>query len=374
VNDTTRLWTDLSPTSTATRWRGAATWVATWLIASVVLASLVNAIADAEGVNATWRDSWLPAMGFAATWVVVLIPMRALARRVPLDGSRALVRLPLALLARVILAIVATVTQLSLYFFGLSVVAPPVLSSVSWPESSGVFFIGRANLGFVIAAATMLLDALVHRARADQSRALREARTMSQLADARLAALSMELQPHFLFNTLNAISTLVHSDPDAADRMIARLSALLRRTLEAGRLPIASLDEEMELLDLYLDIQRLRFGARLSITVDVTADLRDARVPRLLLQPLVENALNHGLAPKTGPVALWLSASRDGGQLVLTVRDDGVGLDASWREGTGLSNTRSRLDQLYPSAFTLTLTRPNNGGTLVRITLPYAID
>lgn len=196
-----------------------------------------------------------------------------------------------------------------------------------------------------------------------------------QLADARLAALRMQLNPHFLFNTLHAISSLAEDDPAGVQRVVARLSALLRRTLDGTARQEVSLAEELSFLHDYLEIQRVRFGGGLQVVERVDPLARDALVPTLVLQPLVENAVEHGVG-RAGRGTITLSARLDGEHLVLGVQDDGPGLGASaapakGRGGIGLANTRARLEALYGDAARLDLTEPEAGGLLVAIALPY---
>ncbi len=349
----------------------ASCWLLGGLVSSTLLAVIMAAIADARGIAVDWQDTWRPSLSYVLTWLVVLPPTLLVARRWPIRTPSPWWRLALAFIARPVLAAVATVVQLQLHFLLTDLGVLPTTATPLWEEGGTMFFVGRFTEGVVLALVALVIDTLYVRTRAEHARELRDARLVSQLAEARLAALTMELQPHFLFNTLNAISTLVHSDADAADRMIARLSSLLRRTLEAGRLPMASLMEEMELLEMYLDIQRIRFGPRLSVTVDVPDELRDAQVPRLLLQPLVENAIQHGLTPKPGRVRLDVRARREDNELILSVRDDGVGVSPEIQEGTGLSNTRSRLAQLYPERHRVSLGVDATGGTHVFLKIPF---
>jgi two-component system, LytTR family, sensor kinase len=205
-----------------------------------------------------------------------------------------------------------------------------------------------------------------------RERELRASQLEARLAETRLMLLSMQLQPHFLFNTLNAISELVHEDPETADRMISGLSLLLRETLEAGAAPEVDLRRELHLLGCYIDIQRARFGDRLRITLDVDPRVMDATIPMLLLQPLVENAIRHGLSRHVESGRIEVAARPEAGRVVLTVRDDGRGLSRADRpEGIGLGNTRARLEALFGDAFLLDMTQPDNGGVQVSVSFPY---
>lgn len=206
-----------------------------------------------------------------------------------------------------------------------------------------------------------------------QDRAVREAQLQATLMEARLKTLQAELHPHFLFNTLHAISTLVHSNPEAADRMISRLSDLLRLTFDrtgAARVP---LQEELEFLQKYLEIEQTRFLDRLTVQYDIAPATLDAEVPRLILQPIVENAIKHGVSPRSGPGLVRIASRVDGDRLWLEVRDNGVGLSGNartqFRSGVGLANTRDRLECLYGEAHTLEFSE-GDGGLTVRIALP----
>ena len=209
------------------------------------------------------------------------------------------------------------------------------------------------NLDFTLMAYTTLLGLsyALHYSRESQARAVKEAQLETRLVEARLRTLQAELQPHFLFNTLHAISSLVHTNPDGADRMISRLSDLLRLTFDRSGAPRVSLQEELEFLQKYLEIEQTRFQDRLTVRFDIDPETLDAEVPRLILQPLVENAIKHGVSPKPGPGLVQISTRRRGQNLWIEVSDNGVGLSAGararLRSGVGLSNTRDRLECLY---------------------------
>ena len=208
-----------------------------------------------------------------------------------------------------------------------------------------------------------------HSYRSSRERERQAAALATELVQARLQALKMQINPHFLFNTLNTISALVHDDPNAADRMVVRLSDLLRRTLDRGETQEVPLREEVEFLRSYLEIEQTRFGDRLAVDIRVEPDTQDLMVPFLLLQPLVENAIRHGIEPREEPGHIEVRARRDGDRLELRVKDNGDGLpDAPAREGIGLANVRSRLMHLYDEEASIDLA--NNSGLEVRIRLP----
>ena len=213
--------------------------------------------------------------------------------------------------------------------------------------------------------------------RESSDRAVRTAQLETRLVEAQLAALQQQLHPHFLFNTLHAISALMHKDVEAADRTLMDLSDLLRMTLEnLGRHEI-NLKGELEFLSKYLKIEQTRFADRLTVSFDIHTETLDAGVPTLILQPLVENAIKHGVAKKSGPGHIRISARRDGDKLWMEVRDDGVGLSQeghrSIHTGIGVSTTRERLLRLFGADFRFEFHRQNPGLAVV-VAFPWRLD
>jgi sensor histidine kinase YesM len=193
----------------------------------------------------------------------------------------------------------------------------------------------------------------------------------AQLTEARLEALRMQLNPHFLFNTLHAVSTLVDRDPGGVRRMIARLSELLRHVLDEDAPQEVPLSQELDFLEDYLEIQSIRFQGDLDTTIDVPPALHDAQVPNLILQPVVENAIRHGASQVRGIGRIEIRGRRDGGTLVLTVVDNGPGLPDEPQDGLGLRNVRARLQELYGEKQSLELTSGDDEGTRATLRLPY---
>lgn len=211
-----------------------------------------------------------------------------------------------------------------------------------------------------------------------RERELSASQLEAQLAQARLEALRMQLHPHFLFNTLHGISALMHRDVEAADRMLARLSELLRLTLEAGNTQEVSLKQELDFLSRYLEIEKVRFGDRLTVEMHIEPETLDAQVPNLILQPLVENAIRHGIAPQAAPGRIELRAERRDGRLCLEVFDSGKGMTEeklkSLQEGVGLSNTRARLQQLYGESCRFKLENGTGAGLRVTVEIPFRTE
>jgi two-component system LytT family sensor kinase len=246
--------------------------------------------------------------------------------------------------------------------------------SFNWFRFSQRIFLTNMDWTLMTYSAIVGLSHALAYYRESQARAMNAIQLEAQLSDARLRTLQAELHPHFLFNTLHAISTLVHTKPDLADRMISRLSDLLRLTFDRSGASRVPLQEELEFLQKYLEIEQTRFQDRLTVRFEIDPETLDAEVPRLILQPLVENAIQHGVAPRSGPGLVQIASRRQNNRLWLEVRDDGVGLNAGARaqirSGIGLANTRDRLACLYGDKHSLDFS-DGGPGLAVRIEIPY---
>lgn len=290
-----------------------------------------------------------------------------LVRRLPLTGERWPARLPAYLAAILVGGVVHTtimwLSRLALfplaglgpYDYGLMRYRYPMEFALQLPNS-------------------VLIIAVLHGWRGYQEgrqRELRASRLEAELERARLERLEAQLDPHFLFNTLNGISSLMYTDAARADRMLARLAELLRLNFARDGGSEVTLAQELAWLEAYLEIARLRFGERLTIRTAIAADALACRVPRLILQPLVENALEHGVEKRAGPAVVRIAAERHGDRLTLVVTDDGPGLQAgTGKHGVGLANTRARLAVLHGAAAALGIAEPPGGGVEVRLELP----
>jgi signal transduction histidine kinase len=248
---------------------------------------------------------------------------------------------------------------------------------------SSLHFLGDFSLYCVVLIAGFGRAYLL-RFQEEQQEAIRlrvdAAQLQAHLAEARLQALRMQINPHFLFNALHSISDGFENDAATARRMLARLSEILRYAFEGMDAQEVTLAEELRFLDGYLDIQRFRFEDRLNVSQKVAPDVREALVPNLILQPLVENAIKHGLSQLEEPGRIELRAWRECGILHLTVCDNGPGLTDSGAgatkrtPGIGLQNTRERLDALYGSNQSCMLEAAPGGGLMVRLSLPFHTD
>ncbi len=194
-----------------------------------------------------------------------------------------------------------------------------------------------------------------------------------ELTKAQLQALKMQIHPHFLFNTLNSISALLHKDPQAADDMVGSLGDFLRLTLQNSGAEEIRLEKEMEFLKHYLDIEQIRFKGHLIAGFELELETLDAMVPNMLFQPIIENAIKHGIAGTSGPGHIDIRSKRIDGKLRVTIKDDGpgIGFDAAAREGIGLHNTRARLNHFYGDEHRLSLENVPEGGLLVTMDIPF---
>lgn len=303
----------------------------------------------------------------AGAWLAgLLFPLVArFARRFPVSRRNWFTRLPL----HVLVLIAYSLAKTSLMWG---------LRSALYP----LFGLGHFDYGDMLARYPMefSMDVIVYTLMISivylLDRHVRATQLETRLAQARLENLRLQLKPHFLFNALNTISSVVYEDPRKADAMIARLSDLLRSTITDSEAPLDNqevpLDREIATLDLYLEIMRQRFEDRLSIDVQIAPEVQKALVPHLLLQPLVENSIRHGTNPQSNAVTVKVTAERDGANTRVRIRDFGRGLPkGQWRRGTGISNTVERLQQLYGSGHTLEFENCADGGLAVTVAVPY---
>jgi two-component system LytT family sensor kinase len=210
-----------------------------------------------------------------------------------------------------------------------------------------------------------------------RERELREVRLEGQLARSRLQALKNQLQPHFLFNTLHSISSLMLTDVRAADRMMSRLGDLLRMSLESAETQITTLSREVEFSNCYLEIEKVRFAEKLNVTLDISPETLDASVPHLLLQPLVDNAVKHGISKLPDGGEIRIASKRQAGQLQIEISDNGPGLSKKGTvpsTGLGLRITRERLESLYGQDQKLDLLNLPDGGTMAHVRIPFRLQ
>ena len=305
-----------------------------WLICAFLIPPLSWLVRRVERVS-----PWRAAAALAGGWVVFLMVQEAM----------------MAVLSRVVGPTSLRPPMPMLEVFGIMLRKSLILDTVTYGMSVGVL---------------LALD-LRRRLRAQE---LTGARLEAELARAELDSLRVQLHPHFLFNTLNAISMLVRKgETDTAVRMIAGLSDLLRLALSTVGQQEVPLRQELEFLERYLALQQVRFPDRLRIQMRIAPETLEARVPSLVLQPLAENAVRHGIAPSVAGGAVEVSAAREGEELVLTVRDTGVGLIAGAEAtgGVGLRNVRARLQHLYPGQHRFQVSNRAEGGVESILAIPF---
>jgi sensor histidine kinase YesM len=349
------------------RWRRRALAFAGWTLLALSYALSGGLSSISEGYPPAWSRALV--WNLANFWLwMLLVPLVAwLGRRGAGAGWRRFVAVHVP--ASLGVALVQLLVHLLIFWFLCGPGRMPVHTLGQYVRMEFAYSYHLAVITYWIVLVVLL--GIDSRRRLRDER-LRNAQLEGQLAQSQLQALRMQLQPHFLFNTLNAISALALANPLQARLMIARLSDLLRLTLEEYHAVEVPLSREIEFLRCYLAIQEVRFQDRLSTQLDVDADTLRAAVPSMILQPLVENALRHGLLAKAEPGRLHVASRRDGDALHLRVDDDGLGLPPGGpAEGVGLGNTRERLRVLFGAAASLVLERKADGGTRVELRLPF---
>jgi signal transduction histidine kinase len=305
-------------------------------------------------------------------WALLAPPVMAVARRYPVWRSvpgRA---------RNVIVQITALVAFVGIHVALCSagaLLVDPGARAADYGVTYGQTLLSLTALDCIVYCTLVAVHHAVIYYQVSKDRALRASQLEARLAQAQLQVLRMQLQPHFLFNTLHSISALMHKDVRRADSMVASLSDLLRMSLRNIGAQEVALQSELEFLQAYVAIMNLRFGDRMTVTVRVHPDVRQARVPNLFLQPLVENALRHGFGDAPGAGAVTVTARRDGDMLYCEVVDNGRGLKPAHREGIGLSSTRQRLAHLYGERhlFEIRNVAPPGTGVHVTMAIPFHV-
>ncbi len=325
------------------------------------------------GRPVTWAIAVASDFSYSAVWVLLTPLVLWLVRRYRFEKGGRYRVFGLHLTASILIALFHKGIHGIVFSFYRLVVDGQVFSwELQYRQTLSYF-----DYGIQIYWIILLLDYVLDYYLRYRENELRASQLESQLANAQLNALKMQLQPHFLFNTLNAISVLIKKNPEVARNTVGRLSDLLRFTLENVSSQEVSLRVEMEYLDRYLNIEKTRFEDRLTVKTNIPADVLNAQVPTMILQPLVENAIKHGVTRRRGPAIVEIHALRNNGLLTLQVVDNGKGLptgETTLREGVGLTNTRARLRQLYGSGSSLELSDAAEGGVIVTVTIPWHVD
>ena len=348
-------------------WLETALIFAAWTVFGLLLANQLYMQAELSGRPASWERALRSTLLEAYLWAFATLVIFWLARRFPLERGRMLRSGAVHFAGAVVLSLarVAFVVELS--------------RQVEWlgerSFSRQFWGVSHQHLTFYALLLGIAHAVLYHERYREREQAAE--RLAAGLTEARLQALKMQLQPHFLFNTLNAISALIPAEAQPARRMVARLGDLLRIALEHEETQEVTLREELAFLQPYLEIEQARLEGRLTVVMEIAPGTLDARVPHLVLQPLVENAIRHGIAPRIEPGRVEISATSgaDDRFLHLEVRDNGPGVGRDPQTGTrkrvGLANIQSRLEQLYEGEHSFAIENHPEGGVVVRISLPF---
>lgn len=358
-------------------WRNWAIGFVIWTFLGLSFASRTYLSYIQSNTEVNWLQVYSAYMIDFYLWGAVSPFIFWLSRRFPVERGRILNRIILHFFVAVGLHfIVMSAACPMLWYFGypnlnlyptLGALMKFTLTSHVMMHQSLLVYIGTLIAGHALEYYRQLQDGKT-----------RAAELASQLAQAQLAALKMQIHPHFLFNTLNSIAALLHKDVETADRMIARLSDFLRLTLNSSETSVVRLEQELEFLKTYLEIEKIRFQHRLKVNLRISPETLDARVPNLILQPLIENAIQHGIARQTSVGHLDIEARREADRLLIRIEDNGPGLNGNRNrkrksgDGVGLSNTRARLKQFYESDFQFEIKdKANENGTVVDLNVPY---
>ncbi len=316
------------------------------------------------GLEVTWQQAVSYALGDWYVFALLSMPVIRLARRFRFESGA---------WSRSLLVHLAASVIFSLAYMVLRAWVGQWQSDARFAEAFLPLLVKTWHFNLLIYWVIVAVSQAFDYYRKYRERELSAAELEKQLAQARLQTLQMQLNPHFIFNTLNAISALMHQDVELADKMLVQLSDLLRAALENSDFHEVSLRQELEFLNRYLEIERIRFGSRLTVQMRVSPETLEAQVPNLVLQPLIENAIRHGIAPHAKPGHIAVNADRANNTLILEVSDNGEGpvnLEKI-EEGIGLSNTRARLQTLYNGAHNLELSNAPGGGFSVKLTIPF---
>jgi len=346
-------WTAVVRSSTFVNWTA-------WVCVAVLLAQQTYLVRIATGLPITWLAAFKTTIGGCLLWALFTPAIIRVSRRFRVDSFASVPTVLVHLLIGTVFCAVDAAANLA------------IAGALGQPRVS--FVVGFLRLYPFNITCYLAVVAIVHAvdfARMYRERAVAEAELSAELSTARLRMLESQLRPHFLFNTLNTIAEQVHSNPQGADDMILRLAALLRASLHLTEGHEVPLRDELATVANYLAIVRARYEDRLRVSIDVAPEFGGILVPAMVLQPLVENALQHGVEPVDGVTHVSITAARRDDSLVLTVADDGAGLvNGVVADGVGLRNTRDRLQHLYGDAARLVLRAGDARGVVSEVTLP----
>jgi sensor histidine kinase YesM len=353
-------------------WGRAALIFGVWTVIGLVFSLQWYFAAFRSEQPVPWTRALYVQMSWGYLWALATPIVLWLVRRFPIDKQSWRRNLLVHLLASTLMIFVAGIIGHIIFYLNYGRMAGKIYLF----QNSLRFAVGNYTEGMgVYLLVAFLAYAYSYYQRYRQGE-LRASQLEAQLSQAQLQALKMQLHPHFLFNTLHSISALLHKDTDAARKMITRLGDFLRLTLENSGTQEVTLKEEMEFLRCYLEIERIRFQDRLTTRVDVDPAALDTHVPNLILQPIVENAIRHAIAPRSTQGEIEIRAKQEDGFLRIQVRDNGPGLpmnrsvDSLFKKGLGLMNTQTRLDRLYGAEHRFEIANDPRGGLAVTLEIP----
>ncbi len=311
----------------------------------------------------SWGDLLAGLLSYWYVWCLLFPFIVWLSRRYPLEAGPTARSLRIQIPAFILIPIL----HIAIYAAFLHAVdgdQKPYVSTSIWLMKSGLF------LRYLTYALLLATSYTIDYYRQYRERELRTSRLEAKLVEAQLESLKNQIHPHFLFNTLNAISSLMHKNVEAADEAIARLADLLRASLEANGSQEVPLRQEIDILTQYVEIEKLRLGEKLTVVMDVDNDACEAMVPNFLLQPIVENAIRYGISTQIRAGTVRIEARCAGDNLEIQVSNDGPDLPGDIREGIGIGNTRARLRQLYGTNHAFLMAGRPQGGVCVTIRIP----
>jgi len=346
-------------------------FVALWTLVGLAFAGQFYLSSSLLGRSIRWSEAIGYALGDWYVWAVLSIFIVRFARRLPPESGLSW-RIGLYHLG---MAIVCSLAFVVLRSFVAQVHGWAVAEPVEFGEVFRPLLVKTFPFNLLIYGVIVSVSHAIDYYRKYHERTVQALELEKHLTEARLQSLLRQLKPHFLFNSLNGIASLMYSDVAAADRMLVRLSELLRLAMSQTGAPTMALREELAFLEKYLEIERIRFRDRLTVRMQIDSAVLEARVPSLVLQPIAENAIRHGIEPHARPGVIEVRAARAGDELVLTVSDNGAGLPpgatAFAREGIGISNTRARLAEIYGARHRFELGNQPAGGLRVTISVPF---
>jgi sensor histidine kinase YesM len=353
-------------------WARAALVFGVWTIIGLVFSAQWYFAAFRSDQPIPWTKALYVQMSWGYLWALATPLVLYLIRRFPIDKQNWLHSLLIHLLASNLLIFITGVISHIIVFLNYG----RALGRTYTFSNSLRFAVGNYTEGMGVYLLIVFLAYAYSYYQRYRQGELRASQLEAQLSQAQLQALKMQLHPHFLFNTLHSISALLHKDTEAARKMITRLGDFLRLTLENSGTQEVTLKEEMEFLRCYLEIERIRFQDRLTTRVFIDPEALDTRVPNLILQPIVENAIRHGIAPRSTPGEIEIRAKQEDGFLRIQVLDNGPGLpmnrnvDNLFKKGLGLMNTQTRLDRLYGAQHRFEIANGPKGGLAVTLEIP----